>query len=362
MLGMLFSLLAFMLVGCLSTDGSAKRDSGVTLKAKDVSFKSEPGPLAVTNNTKKDVVIFAGSVSRNAVLGGVKAGQRRTFNLSKLPGIPKNGSLLVRAATYDAYKGKAKVTDDDVIYTALAVYDLSDPKDTDELTIYKGVDTAQEYCVYLTNNSERFVVDVRLDKPNGQVIATLAPLENEKCVFLTPKAQGTPYRFYPQFVYVDPSTKEKTSLNVKGKASVQTMDPDPVGGTFTPITFEEPSDYEDKYSLAFVTIRNDTGAGMEVRNVKTPLANQRGRKFTASGRSDVYELDTGTAKTGRKYTGLTCVFNAFTEKRIDDYTFKPGYVYEIVWTSKNGNYQYDIKELDQKSIVEDVRIDLFLED
>mgnify|MGYP000006162659 FL=1 len=353
-------LFAAMGAGCVSTPKSQAVNS-VDLKEKEVSFTSEPGVLAMTNHTNQNVVVFAGPVSYDMLLGGIKKGKRRTFDLNKIPGLPKNGSLLVRVATYNTYKGKGRITDEDVIYTGLVVYDLKAPKDITELSIYKDIDTEQKYCVYLTNHSENFVVEVRLEKPNGETIATLAPLESDKRVYLTQKDTGKGYKFFPQFIYVDPRTNEKTVLNVPQKENVQVMDPDPVGGEFTPIVFDSPKNHNLSYSLAFLTIRNDTKAGMEFRNSRTSLPNQRGRRFTAPGRSDVYELDTGIDKEGRMYTALTCAFNEYTERSVGNYKFRPGYVYEMVWTDKDGSYQYDIREVGQKSFVENAKIELFME-
>lgn len=355
-------LAAAVIIGC----GSMPKDNrtggnSVTLRQKDVDFKSEPGVLAMTNNTAQDVVVFAGPVSYDVILGGIKHGQRRTFDLKKIPGLPSNGSLLVRVASYNTYGGKERITDDDIIYTGLVVYDLKDAKDITELSIYKDIDAEQKYCVYFTNTSENFVVEVRLEKPNGAAIATLAPLESDRKVYLAPKNTGKGYKFFPQFIYVDPRTNEKTVLNIPNKANVQVMDPDPIGGDFTPVVFDSPKNHNLSYSLAFLTIRNDTKAGMEFRNSRTSLPNQRGRRFTAPGRSDVYELDTGIDKEGRMYTALACAFNEYTEMSINGYKFRPGYMYEMILTDKDGNYQYDIREVGQKSLVEDARIELFME-
>ena len=61
------------------------------------------------------------------------------------------------------------------------------------------------------------------------------------------------------------------------------------------------------------------------------------------------------------YTALTCAFNEYTERSVGNYKFRPGYVYEMVWTDKDGSYQYDIREVGQKSFVENAKIELFME-
>lgn len=128
------------------------------MKPKDVSFKSEAGSLTIVNETSSDVVIFIGKVEREAVLGDIKANQSRTFDLSKVPGIPESGSLLVRAASFNTYRSKARITEEDVIYTGLVVYNLKDKSDRNHLSIYRGVDRTQQTCIYVSNESENFVL------------------------------------------------------------------------------------------------------------------------------------------------------------------------------------------------------------
>ena len=182
-------------------------------------------------------------------------------------------------------------------------------------------------------------------------------------MFLEPKTTRTAYEFYPQFVCVDPKTNEKTAINVPGKEDCQTMEPYPYepNGKVIEVPFDEPKQSNISYSIAFLTIQNDTTAGMEFRNSRTILQNQRGSRFTAPGQSDVYELDTGNGNEGKIYTALMCTFNKYSEKRINDYKFKPGFMYNMIWTNKNGNYQYDIQEVGLKSLAEDAKIELFME-
>ena len=271
-MGMLFSVLALILAGCLSTDGSTKQSSGIALNEKEVSFESEPGNLVVSNNTSKELVIFAGAISKNLILGGIRPRSTRSFNLKKLPGIQNhrpNGSLLIRAATFEAYqRGRAIVDEKDVIYTGLVVYNLTDPQYITEANIYEGIDTDRKHCVYLTNKSDRFVLEVRVGSTVGQTIATLAPGETLKPVFLEPKTTRTAYEFYPQFVCVDPKTNEKTAINVPGKEDCQTMEPYPYepNGKVIEVPFDEPKQSNISYSIAFLTIQNDTTAGLEFTN------------------------------------------------------------------------------------------------
>lgn len=353
---------AAVVVGCGSTpkrDGSG--GNTVTLKQKDISFKSEAGSLTISNETLTDVAIFAGKVEKNAVLGGIKAGQSRSFNLNNLPGIPDSGSLLIRAATMATYRGKARLTEADVIYTGLVVYNLKDKSDKSHISIYAGVDTNQQTCIYVSNESEHYVLELQMGDPGqGEVIATLPPLQTNKRIYLAPREDGIAYDFYPRFVFVDPKTGDKTSMTA-GKKDRKRAIPENVGENLTPIRFTGPSKTSIGYDVAFINLQNDTGAGIEFRNAETTLRNQKGNRLTQSGRTDVYEIPAANGEAGQLYTALTFEFDDFTKKTISQYTFKAGYKYDVHVTQMNGNYQYDIREVGQKSLIEDSRIQLFME-
>ena len=354
-------LFAAMVAGCVSTDSSAKTGGrSVTLRDKDVSFNSETGSLTIQNNASVDVVIFAGKIERNAILGGVRAGKPRTFDLSKIEDIPENGCLLIRAATFETYKGKARLTEADVIYTGLVVYNLKDKLEKSQLTIYENVDVSQKTCIYVSNESENYILELRLGNPGqGEVIATLPPLQSNKRIYLAPSSEdGLGYAFFPTFVFVDPRTGEKTSMN-GGKTDRRRAIPRPVGSQVTPLRFAGPSKSMIGYDVAFLNLQNDTGVSLEFRNAETVLKNQKGNRFTHSGRSDVYEIPASNGEAGQLYTALTFEFDDYTKKSISPYKFKPGYKYDVIVTQTNGNYQYDIREVGEKSLVEDARIQLF---
>lgn len=349
---------AMIFVSCASTKSAGQ---SAVLKSKDVSFKSEQGSLTVSNETSSDLVIFVGRVEKSAVLGGISKNSSRTFDLSKISGISDSGSLLIRAATYELYKGKARITEEDVIYTGLVVYNLKDPTDKSNISIFRGVDTQQQTCIYVSNESENFVLELRMDNPSqGEVLATLAPLTTNKRIYLAPRDDGLSYDFYPTFVYVNPKTNEKTSMNA-GKTDRKRAVPEKVGGTITPIRFTGPSASSIGYDVAFISLQNDTGSGIEFRNASTILKDQKGVGFTASGRSAVYEVTSTNGESGQTYSALTMVFDDFSEKTIAPQKFKPGYKYELIVTAMNGIYQYDIREVGKKSLVEDARIELFME-
>ena len=353
------AFLAVVLVaGCVSTPDKKTKNT-VELKEKEVSFISEPGSLTISNDSSVDIVIFVGKVEKNTVLGGVSHGQKRSFDLSKIPVIPDSCSLLILAATFETYKGKARITEDDVIYSGLVVYNLKNKSDRSQLNIYSGVDSAQQTSIYVSNESENYVLELRMGNPGqGEVIATLPPLQTNKRIYLAPRDDGLPYEFYPTFVYVNPKTGEKTSMNA-GKTDRRRAVPKSAKENLTPLRFQGPSKSSIGYDVAFINLQNDTNTGLVFNNAETILKNQKGIRFTDSGTTDVYEIQSANGEEGQLYTALTFEFDDFTRKTISPYKFKAGYKYDVIVTQMNGNYQYDIREVGQKSLIEDARIQLF---
>jgi hypothetical protein len=190
-----------MMTGCLTPAAQSnpviKTDDGqnyASIDAKSVSFETEAGPLTINNQASFDVIVFAGRVENGNMLGGIRAQGSRSFDLAKLPLPQKQGCLLIRVTSFETYnKKKFRVTEEDVIYTGLVVYDLDDSGDRTNLNIFRGVDQTQSSFVYATNDS-RYVLELRLGSPTGEKIATLPPhLENKK-IWIAPLPDGIPYR------------------------------------------------------------------------------------------------------------------------------------------------------------------------
>ena len=359
MSGMLFSFLAFMLVGCLSTDGSAKKS--LALNEKEVSFESEPGNLTVQNNTSENVVMFVGEISKSRMLGGVRAGEARTFNLEKIRGIPEKGSLLIRAVTVERYKkNKMRLGKDDVIFSDLVVYNLKDKSDQTSIDIYKGIDAKQKTCVYASNNSKNFVLKLRLnDYSQGPVVATLPPGRHNVPIFLPEKEDRFPYEFYPTYIYADPKTGEISPMTA-GPEDRDRAFPVPFGSTEVDrMEFGGPKKPITGYSSAFISLQNDTKSLIEFRNAGNPLANQKGKFGTGKGRIDIYDIESTDGDEGQTYTALQFEFNNGTIINMSPTKFKPGYKYKVIVTEMNGSYQYNLTEIGKKSLVEGASINLF---
>ena len=341
--------------------GAATFGQKNTQTKRSISFKDEKGSLSIRNNTTADMVIFAGRVEGEIILGGIKGGSARSFDISKIPSIPPRGTFLIRAVNYETVKHNTFIMEDDVVYTGLVTYNLGDKNDMNRLIIPSIIDAERQFSIYVSNESANYILELRIDNPrHGHVVAVLPPFQWNKRIYLSPRDDGRAYSFYPAFVYVNPKTGEKTSIS-GNDYDTQRVIPQKVGAVAAPMRFSEPSKSSVKYDAAFVSLQNDTSCGVEFHNAKQTLQNQKGRHFTLSGHTDVYEIQAANEEDGQLYTALSLEFDDFTKKTISPYKFKAGYKYTLIVTQVNGTYQYDIHETGKKTLIEDMWIELLFE-
>ena len=113
-------VLIAMAVMALNFSGFAEKR---TKKAK-INFKTEKaGNFECTNFSDSDLVLFAGKIERNFILGGIKSNETRSFDLSKISEMPEKSTFIMRAVPYETYKTKERLIDDDVVYTRFVVFD-----------------------------------------------------------------------------------------------------------------------------------------------------------------------------------------------------------------------------------------------
>ncbi len=335
---------------------SKKRDA-----KQSISFKDEKGSLIIENQLNTDAVIFADRPERQIILGGIKAGSSRSFDLRKLPDNHERGTFFIRAANYEAVRRKTHITAEDVIYTALVTYDLTYENDVSRIIIPSVIDASQQFCVYASNETEDFILELRINDPvQGECIAALPPLSKNNRIYLSPRDDELAYTFYPIFVFVNPKTGERTSTHAN-KLDRRRVLPVEVGSEEYPVRFSTSFRVNIGYDAAFVRLQNDTNIGVVFHNAARSLKNQRELRFTSSGTTDIYEIQSSDDREGQLYTALGFEFDDFRRITMSPYKFKAGYKYDVIITQLNGNYQYDIRETGQKSLDEYGMMELLFE-
>ncbi|MCL2805466.1 MAG: hypothetical protein FWD26_05965 [Treponema sp.] len=345
-------------------DSQIQRDRGrdyASIPSANLFAEGGRGSLAITNQASFDVIIFAGRVNQNNVLGGIKAGKTRNFDLSTLSLPARNGSFLIRAASYDTYTRKnLRVTEEDILYAGLVVYDLNDPRDKTHINIFAGISQSNETFIWVSNTS-KFVLELRVGTPNGEKLATLAPFQTNKAIALSPQQRNMPYEFYATYLYINPQTNEIVNFAARGMDERQRRSPS--GDRVNPMVFAGPADTSQiSYLNAFLRIKNDTNWGFNMMDGTTWMFDQKGMPLVESGMLVTYDIPALSGEAGQLYTNLNMEFDNMRTMRINNFRARPGVVYDMTITLRNGNLAYDIRETERKDMLDDLRVSLFFGD
>jgi hypothetical protein len=358
-------------LGCQTAEAKGKSEekaqkAASTVQISDDAFKSDKnGILKINNFTRFDVAIFVGRVERKNLIGAIKAGSGRDFDISKLPGIPQKGAFLFRAAAYQTLdkKGLTGLTEEDVVYTGLVAYDLSRPDRKIEKDIWAHVDDAQETFIYVSNLS-KYVLELRIDSPDGEKVGVLSPGQRNKKLWVKPQEDGLPYRFFPTYIYVNPNSGDVDAFTDEVNKTGPRFEPRTAGSQVRVVEFNDPPNKPGgkQYNVSFIKLQNDTNGLISFETAQASyVKNTRGTVNTNPGDIDVYEVASIAGDAGQVYS------NMGVETDSGHITFKPpvkvrpGYEYALTVTLMNGNYQYGIKELGLKSETETNKIDLYME-
>lgn len=186
--------LVALAVMALSFSGFAEKRISKT----KINFNTEKtGNFECTNISSSDLILFAGKIERNFILGGIKSGETRLFDLSKISEMPERGVFIMRAVPYETYKTKEKLNNDDVVYTKLVMYDLNS-NEKSKINIIPPIINKYGFIV---GNETPFVVELRLDYPKGTPIATLPPHCNGFKVYGLPDEYGSGTTIFPVYIY-----------------------------------------------------------------------------------------------------------------------------------------------------------------
>jgi hypothetical protein len=350
-----------VIAACVSTPAGT-----TTLKLSEADYQSAPnGILEIRNNTNFDVGIFVGKVERGTFIGAIRAGQVRNFDIAKLPGLPQKGAFLFRATSMTTLnsKGLVGVTEEDVLYTGLVAYDLTQPDRRISRDIFRRVDDAQETFIYVSNIT-KYVLQLRIDSPDGDVVAVLSPGQRNKKLWIRMQEDGLPYRFFPTYVYVNPNTGEMDAFTDEVNKTGPRFEPAPKGSDVQVITFDDPATHPGgkQYNIAFVKLQNDTNGLLSFETAQGMYKkNTRGTVNTRQGNTDVYEIASDNGDAGRTYSNMGVEHDAGHLVFAPPVKFMPGYEYTIIVTNMNGNYQYAVSDPVKKSEIEENRINLFNE-
>jgi hypothetical protein len=294
--------LVLALGGCGTSSGTVSSSAGEARTVK-ISFDNEAaGILTVTNNTSDTLVLFAGSIANQSIIGGIRNGPNQTRSFDIFGDVSEqNGAFLMRAIKESVYRKKGSAIDeDDVMFARLVTYDKNDRSQKTNIIIDKRVEG--EAVVYFENDSN-LVLEIRLDSPTGEKIATLPPFQRKKAIYLTPNRYG--YTYFPTYIYYDTKQKDVRSITTTDLAKGKSCRPVVPGSGEDPqfVPFPKPNLNDIFMPVVTLVVSNESTNGIFFRSGTTPKESIRGNVMINSGGSETYEIDMGQLKT-REIGGL----------------------------------------------------------
>lgn len=350
-------LVLVSLAGCASVKTGEEFSTAKQAAKLDINFQNEPaGTLTVQNNIDESLVLFAGSISNNHVIGGIKALDKRTFEIfDDLPSEQRMGTFLLRAVKESVYRQKGSSLDkDDVVFGSIVTYDSGNRSKRTEITIQSR--NGGDGIVYFENDSN-LVLELRLDDPTGELIAVLSPFQRKTAIHLDPNAYG--YTYFPVYRYYDKKNNVIGTISTTDLSQGQSARPVVPGSGENPqfVVFPRP-DVSNIYAPVFkVRISNETDGGILFRSGMTPQLSERGIGMINSGSMDeTFEFSMKNRKE-IEVGGLDFDIRKGNDKAIaiPRYTYKAGYVYTI---TLRDDYSVIISESEPDSDLNDLGIPL----
>ncbi|GHU73022.1 hypothetical protein FACS189450_11960 [Spirochaetia bacterium] len=262
--------------------------------------------LTVLNNTSKDMIIFQGQTpTANNIMGGVRAGSSKNFDVSKyVDDFNVGGFLILRGITNNEYQAnKSNLSNAKVEYSAMATYGRGKKYRTEISPNYTG-----DYA-YRVTNIGRIGMELRKDSPDGEKIGYLPSLASNMLLYAD-STEG--YAIYPVYVYYSRSTGQVTTL--KPTSQFETVNVSPRSATGNQIqAYTLPADSGATWDsikatlsspVAYVTITNNVTnqSGRVTIAGSNRLNSQNGYDSIGSGEQLTYEIESTPAGTAKALT------------------------------------------------------------
>ena len=316
--------LAMGLGGCATASGDQSSSARQAARA-DVKWDDDSaGYLTVNNNVSDALILFAGTINNSHILGGVRGASSRRIDFFNQVS-DSSGTFLIRAVKETVYRTKgSNLASDDIVFAGLVVFDKRDPR-----AIQVNINKVLGGDAYvIIQNDTNMALQIRVDRPDGATLTTLAPLERNKKVYMDFNPDG--YFFFPVYEYYDRGSMGIRSIVAKDLADgIPMMPVIPGPGRDAPvINFDsKPASLFSPFATLIVT--NETNRGAYLLEGSSRKTNQNGTTMINPG-SETYELN--LQKQERLKIGglrVDLSLGAANTIAVPEYEYEAGYNYQI---------------------------------
>jgi hypothetical protein len=281
------SMLAMLLMSVLTLFGCSSDPAEDDIKWSD----DNGGTLEVLNGSSKDIVVFKGATPTNeSIMGGIRAGSTKAFDVSKETDFNEGGYMVIRGITREEYNDKkGNLGSAKWQFNAFATYKKGQKYRIQIDDAYMG-----NYAVKVTNLAN-FGVELRKNSPEGEKIAYLPRLKVNEYVYFQ-KPEGI--TLFPVYVAYNRTTQEIITLEANSAYDGATVGPLPVNDPdIANISFpiDPNASWDDlvkklKSPVAYITVQNNVaGQAGYIALGTTNLFSQEGYDVINSGNMRVFE-------------------------------------------------------------------------
>ncbi|MDR3147535.1 MAG: hypothetical protein LBU00_04055 [Treponema sp.] len=353
----LIALIMAVLLGCGTMEmgglASSPREAQKAV-TRDI-YQDEPGGiLTIDNRMDVPLVLFAGSIANENMIGGIRANSTRNFDIfDDVPSGSSHGHILLRAVRESDYTSKgSNLEENDIRYAALISFDRNDPRPI-KRSIQKDLGGDAQVLV---NNDSELILELRINRRDGAAITTLGPWERDKVVYLDPNSRG--YTFFPVWQFYDKASGGIRSIQPEGLEGSYQMRPVVPGGTQPiprlPFALDGANDLFTPF--ATLTVRNETFSGINFQQGTSPLTSRNGYEMINPG-AETFELDLNN-QPAMVIGGFTIDIGRGVANYlpVPEYRYEAGYNY-VLRLRADGSLA-PIEPLSKMDIIGDLRINL----
>jgi hypothetical protein len=272
--------------GCAGSPTAGDSSTVRQAAGADVKWDDDSaGYLTVNNNVNDPLILFAGTINNRNIIGGVHAGATRRIDFFDAVS-EYSGTFLLRAVKETVYRDKgSSLGSDDIIFAGIVAYDKNNPRPIQvDINRVLGGDA----CIIIQNDTN-MALQIRVDRPDGPTLTTLAPLERNKRVYMDFNPDG--YFFFPVYQYYDRANMGIRSVTAKSLADGIPMMPEiPRPGRDIPVINFDSSPAGLFSPFATLIVTNETNRGGYLLQGSSRKTNKNGTTMVNPG-SETYELN-----------------------------------------------------------------------
>jgi len=149
------------------------KETDVVSSGSNIKWSNDiNGTLNINNKSSKDMVLFLGNLNTNNLIGGVRSGVKKNFNISsKVYDFQVGGSAVIYGISNDEFNSRIdNLSSAKIEYSAMIIFGQGKIFETEITNISMG------NYMYRVSNTTKYGLELRKNSPDGEKVAYIPPL------------------------------------------------------------------------------------------------------------------------------------------------------------------------------------------